>query len=178
MKSKIIGRRQLLIGTLAITFCLAVFVNWYYTKPVGEQQNEPKVTENTNLGEAQYVNGNKVSEETDYFSKAKLKRTKAHDDAKAHLETIIADTKIDEETKKQAREKMINMSAEIKNEADIENLISAQTNGECLVTLSNENAEIILPKGSINDELLVKIKDIVISKTSLSADRMTIIELK
>ena len=31
MKSKIIGKKQLLIFTLVSAFSLAVFVNWYYT---------------------------------------------------------------------------------------------------------------------------------------------------
>lgn len=178
MKSKIIGRRQLLIGTLVLSLCLAVFVNWYYTKPEGLEQKEPEITSTPNLGEARYVNGNQVDEANDYFSSAKINRAKAHDNAKKHLEDILSDTKNDDETKKQAREQLIRISSEIKTESDIENLIAAQINSTCLATLSSDNIEIILPKGAIKDDVLIKIKDIVISKTSLSAEKITIIELK
>lgn len=178
MKSKIIGRRQLLIGTLAVSFCLAVFVNWYYTKPDALKKEGPQVTEEANLGEAQYVNGDKVTEENDYFLSAKLNRSKAHDNAKSHLESIISDENTDEEMRKKAQEELINISSQIKIEADIENLIFAQQGGACLVTLSEKNVEIIMPKGSINEDILIKIKDIVISKTALPAENITVIELK
>lgn len=176
MKSKIISRRQLLIGTLTASLCLAVFVNWYYTKPKGLEQTEPEMTSTANLGEAQYVNG--TNTDTDYFGAAKLNRTKAHDNAKEHLESIIADGNTDEETKTQAREKLIGISSQLKTEADIENLIAAQLKNDCLVTLGEDNVEVILPKGAVNDEILIKIKDIVISKTTLTAENITIIELK
>lgn len=178
MKSKIIGRRQLLIGTLAASLCIAVFVNWYYTKPKELEQPEPEITNSNNLGEAQYVNGTKTVDENDYFSTARLARTKAHDAAKEYIENILSDSNSDEETKSSAREQLVTMSSLIKSEADIENLIRAQINNDCLVTLSLESIEVILPKGTITDDILIKIKDIVISKTKFSAEYITIIELK
>lgn len=179
MKSKIIGRKQLLIGILASSLCLAVFVNWYYTKPKEMMQEPPEVTSGVNLGEAQYVNGTPTdAEKDDYFGTAKLNRTKAHDNAKEHLQNIISDSSQDEETKNQAKEKLVNLSDEIKNESDIENLITAQISNNCLVTLSDESVEIILPVGTINDGNLIKIKDIVLSKTKLPSESITVIELK
>lgn len=178
MKSKIIGRKQLLVGALVISLGAAVFVNWYYTNPKGIQQTEPEVTSNVNLGDAQYVNSNAVEETTDYFGTARLNRTKAHDNAKEQLESIISADGTDEDTKAQAQEKLIEISEQIKLEADIENLITAQINSSCLVTLDSENAEIILPKGTVKDDVLIKIKDIVLSKTSVSAQNITIVELK
>lgn len=176
MKSRIIGRKQLLTFSLLLALGLAVFVNWYYTKP---QTNitEPEVTSQSNLGDAQYVNSDSVQIE-DYFETAELNRTKAHDSAKEYLSEIISDSATDEETKASAREKLTKISEQIKIESDIENLISAQTNSKCLVTYDSESIEVILPKGSIDETVLVKVKDIVLSKTSLSADKITIIETK
>lgn len=179
MKSKIIGRKQLLVATVSLALCAAVFINWYYTKPKGlSEENKPEVSENVNLGEAQYVNGSKNIDESDYFGVARLNRTKAHDSSKERLQEIISDEKVDDETKSMAREKLVSMSAGIKTEADIENLITAQLNKSCLVTLDADSIEIVLPKGTINSEILIKVKDIVISKTSFSSENITIIELK
>lgn len=178
MKSKIIGRKQLLIATVSLALCAAVFINWYYTKPEGLTDEAPEVSENANLGEAQYVNGTKNIDESDYFGAARLNRSKAHDLAKEELEKIISDEKTDEETKSKARERLISLSAGIKTEADIENLITAQLNKSCLATLDSDSIEIVLPKGTINSEILIKVKDIVLSKTSLSSENITIIELK
>lgn len=176
MKSRIIGRKQLLTFSLVFALGLAVFVNWYYTKPQ-DNTTEPEVTNQSNLGDAQYVNSDSI-EETDYFETAVLNRTKAHDTAKDYLSGIIADTNIDEETKESARKKLTEISEQIKIENDIENLITAQTNNKCLVTYDNETIEVILPKDTVDEKVVVKIKDIILSKTKLSAENITIIETK
>ncbi len=177
MKSRIIGRKQLLTFTLVFALGLAVYVNWYYTKS-NTNTAEPEVETQVNLGDAQYVNSNSVSEENDYFEAAELNRTKAHDTAKEYLNEIINDSNTDIETKELARVKLTAISEQIKIENDIENLISAQTNTNCLVTFDGETIEVVLPQGTIDETLIVKIKDIIISKTDLNGDDITIIETK
>ena len=100
MKSRIIGRKQLLTFSLIFALSATMFVNWYYTKPQNEEK-EPEVTNQANLGDAQYVNSNSVSE--NFYVSAKLNRNKAHDSAKEYLSSIIADEKIDEETNQKAK---------------------------------------------------------------------------
>ena len=177
MKSKIIGKKQLLVFALTCALGMAVFVNWYYTRSENEINNSPDVTQESNLGEAQYVGGTNVTDENDYFSSAKLNRTKAHDEGKEHLENIIADSSSDETAKAEARAKLLEFSETVKKETDIENLIKAQTGCECLVTLDSDSVEVVLPKGKVNDEVALKVKDIIVSKTDLSADSITVIEL-
>ncbi len=175
MKSRIIGRKQLLTFSLVLALGLAVFVNWYYTKPQSNT-TEPEVTSEASLGDAQYVNSESVEE--NYFETAEISRKKAHDSAKDYLSSIIADTNTDEDTKVSAREKLTRISEQIKTENDIENLISAQINSKCLVTYNEDTVEVILPKGILEDSSVVKIKDIIISKTKLTTDKITIIEVK
>lgn len=175
MKSRIIGRKQLLTFSLIFALSAAMFVNWYYTKPQNAEK-EPEVTNQANLGDAQYVNSDSVSE--NFYVSAKLNRNKAHDSAKEYLSSIIADEKIDEETKVSAREKLIKISEQIKIESDIENLIAAQIKGDCIVTYDLDSIEVIIPKNTINDEVALKIKSIILSKTKLTSDKITIIESK
>ena len=132
---------------------LAVFLNWYYTKPQGDT-TEPEVTNEANLGDAQYVNSDSVKPEN-YFETAEINRKKAHDSAKDYLSLIIADTNVDDETKTLAREKLTKISEQIKTENDIENLISAQTDSKCLVTYSDDSIEVILPKDVLDDNIYV-----------------------
>lgn len=176
MKSRIIGRKQLLTFSLVFALGLAVFVNWYYTKPQGNT-TKPEVTNEVNLGDAQYVNSDSVESEN-YFETAEINRKRAHDSAKEYLSSIIADTAVDEDTKISAREKLTKISEQIKIENDIENLITAQTDSNCLVTFSDDSIEVILPKSVLDDKSVIKIKDIIISKTKLTADKITIIETK
>ena len=178
MKSRIIGKKQILIFTLLGAFGLSVFVNWYYTNP---EQNiiESNTTERVNLGEAQYVNSDSVTYDTkDYFNAASINRTKAHDLAKENLNSIIDDPKSSDETIVLAREKLLKLSDQIKLEVDIENIIKSQLKTECLITLNDKNIEIILPKSIISDENVVKVKNVVLSKTDLNPEQIIIIEFE
>ena len=70
------------------------------------------------------------------------------------------------------------ISEQIKVESDIENLIAAQIKGDCIVTYDLDSIEVIIPKNAINDEVALKIKSIILSKTKLTSDKITIIESK
>lgn len=177
MKSKIILRKHLVTISLVFALVIAVFVNWYYTNNE-ENVTEPPVTDEVNIGDAQYVNSDSLKNEDDYFNDAEINRTKAHDSAVEYLEEIINDQSSDNDTKSLARERLVKISEQIKLESDMATLISAQINTSCVVTYDGETVEVILPKGTINNDVLIKIKDIVISKTSLTAECITIIELK
>ncbi len=178
MKSRIIGKKQILVFTLLGALGLSVFVNWYYTSP---QTNisEPEITEKTNLGDAQYVNSGSVTYGTeDYYNKAEINRKKAHDAAKENLNEIINDTNSTDETKAIARDKLLKLSDQLKLEVDIENIIKSQLKTDCLVTLSDDSIEIIIPKNSVNKDSVIKVKNIVLSKTKLSPEQIIIIEFE
>lgn len=176
MKSRIIGKKQLLIFTLVGALGLSVFINWYYSNPK-QDIVEPELTEKSNLGEAQYVNSNSITDPNEFFDNANMNRTKAHDLAKENLNEIINNPNSSKETIDLAREKLFKISEQIKLEADIENIVKSQTNSQCLVTMSENNIEVILPKESINESLIVKIKNIILSKTELSSEQISIIEI-
>lgn len=176
MKSRIIGKKQLLIFTLVGALGLSVFINWYYSNPK-QDIVEPELTEKNNLGEAQYVNSNSITDSNEFFNNANMNRTKAHDLAKENLNEIINNPNSSKETIDLAREKLFKISEQIKLEADIENIVKSQTNSQCLVTMSENNIEVILPKESINESLIVKIKNIILSKTELSSEQISIIEI-
>ena len=178
MKSKIIGKKQLLSFSLVLAFGLSVYVNWYYTNNYSDI-SEPETTENYNLGEAQLVNSDNISSDnSDYFIQAKVNRTKAHDEAIQNLDEIIKNKNFDEETINLAKNKLVNISEQIKIETDIENIIKAQLNQDNLVTYNEDSIDVIMPKGTVNDESILKIKDVVFAKTKLSAEKIIIIELK
>jgi hypothetical protein len=178
MKSRIIGKKQLLSLSLVLAFGLSVFVNWYYTNQYKDIE-EPNITKTHNFGDAQLVNSDKVIESTeDYLANAKLNRTKAHDNSIKHLEEIISDKNSDKDMVASAKEKLLNISDQIKAETDIENLIKAQLKCDCLVTYNVDSIEVVMPEKSVNDKTVTQIKDIILVKTSLSSDKILIIEFK
>ena len=176
MKSRIIGKKQLLIITLVGALGLSVFINWYYSNPK-QEITEPELTEKSNLGEAQYVNSSSITDSNEFYSNANINRTKAHDLAKENLNEIINNPDSTKETVSLARERLFKLSEQIKLETDIENIIKSQTSSQCLVTLNDKNIEVIVPKDSINETSIVKIKSIILSKTELSSEQISIIEI-
>ena len=178
MKSKIIGKKQLLSFSLVVALGLSVYVNWYYTNSFNDT-TAPETTEYHNLGDAQLVNSNSViNNQSDYFTQAKMNREKAHDEAIENLEDIISNNENDSDTITLAKNELINLSKMIKLEADIENIIKAQLSEDCLVAYNDNSIEVIMPKGTVNEGNIVKIKDIVLSKTDVLSEKIVVIELK
>lgn len=174
--SKTITKRQIVLGGLVIALVAAVFVNWYFTRPASEIDSGVPVetTEAPNLGDAQYVN---ATESGDYFEAARLKRSQAHDEAKAALQKIVGDAGTDAESKAAAQDALEALAKDITLEAEIENLITARTGGNCLVTLG-ETAEVVLQKGTLNDTTAVQVKEIIVNKAGISAEKITLVEVK
>jgi len=188
----ILKKRQLLMATLVIALGAAIFVNWYYTRPEAEQVGStgvsgPMLTEQSgepreNLGDAQYVNAIEPEAEEvakrEYFASAKLRRATAHDEAKETLQEVIGNTKSPSEAAKSANEALAALAHGIKLEGDMENLITARLGSECVVILNGDSAEVVVGKGVLNEQLVMQIQEIVMKQTALSAERVTIVELK
>lgn len=175
-----VKRKQIVLSGLVVALATAMFVNWYYTKPVAENNgtNVESTTvdsQQVNLGDAQYVNSTNVSSE--FFSEAQLKRTQAQDEAKQTFMAVIESEKADDESKKKAQDSLDKLSKTIVLQSEIESLIKAKTNGEVFVTLG-ETAEILLSQGTYNNEVSIQIKDIIDNKTDISLEKITIVEVK
>ena len=72
--SKTVSKRQIVFFGLVIALGAALYVNWYYTRPVNEIQQsvQAQTTAEANLGQAQYVNAEGGE---DYFATAELHRS-------------------------------------------------------------------------------------------------------
>ena len=170
-------RKQIVFAGLIISLAAAIYVNWYYTRPVDMTDIDTQSTteeQQVNLGDAQFVN---ATLDDSFFAQAQLRRSQAQDEAKQSLQEIVNSKDIDEQSRQSAQaayEKLVNCTV---LQEEVENLIKAKSGGEVLVTLG-ETAEIILQKGTLTDELCVQIKDIISKKTDISSEKITIIEAK
>ena len=129
----IVKKRQLILATLIAALGVAVFVNWYYNKPAVQDssilsettQSSKTLSESSSeIGEAQLVNSASVSQ---YFTNARVNRTKAHDDSIETLNEIIKDSSSSPEAVVSAEKALEEISRTIKLENDLENLITAKT---------------------------------------------------
>ncbi|MBO5857935.1 MAG: SpoIIIAH-like family protein [Clostridia bacterium] len=187
----LIKRRQLVMATLVVALGAAVFVNWYFTN---SSENVAGTNETTNeyvqnLGEAKYVNSDNAdteteennatataSKNTDYFATVKLKRTKAHDEALETIKSLLKSAPENSESAEEISKSIDSLSKTIKLEADIEALISAKLKCECVVMLNNDNAEVVVTKGNLNDASILQIMDAVLNNTEVKAENIKISE--
>ena len=187
----LIKRRQLIMATLVVALGSAVFVNWYFTNSDANvvEESEKGSEYVQNIGEAKYVNSNNAetedttnnatataSKNTDYFTTVKLKRTKAHDEALADMKTLLKETPENSKNAEEIGETIDSLSKTIKLEADIEALISAKLKCECVVMINDDNAEVVVTKGNLNDASILQIMDAVLNNTEVKAENIKISE--
>lgn len=173
----ILKRRQLILATLVVALGAAVFVNWYYTG------NNTLATDETtdaqyvqNLGEAKYVNA--TGEQTASFDEMKYDREKKNDEAidKLNKSLEAAGSSTDEAKEITASINAITQRAKL--ETDLETLIKAKINSECFVTLTEENAQIVVLKGTLNETTSLQILEIVTQNTDINASNVVMSEQK
>ncbi len=180
----IVKKRQLILATLIVALGVAVFVNWYYNKPqVTSSSVEAETTQITKtsdedtsqIGQAQLVSSNNVSE---YFTTARVNRTKAHDEALEALNDVIKDSSSSQDAVISAEKAVEEISKTIKLEADLENLISSKTGGECVVVINNNKAQVIVSQNTLGDTVSTQILDIIASQANIFSENVTLIEAK
>lgn len=180
----IVKKRQIILATLIAALGVAVFVNWYYTKPEVQQSSSLSETtqvsknlsdDTSEIGEAQLVNSKNVNE---YFTTARVNRKKAHDEALEALNEIIKDSASSSEAVISAEKSLEEISKTIKLESDLENLISAKTDSECVVVINDGKAQVIVNKNTLNDTISTQIIDIIASQANIFSENVTLIETK
>lgn len=190
----ILKSKQIFTATLVIALAAAVAVNWYFTNNPdisGAAETTDSEQVSGNLGDSLYVGGTtspqeettqetaeNAAETEKYFSEAKLKRTNSHDNIIDNIEDIIENEELSEADKSKIITMLSDFKRDIKCEADAENLIKAKTGSDCLVTINNGTCQVILQKNTLNDRLIIQITEIIKKNTNISAENLTIIELK
>ena len=181
--------KQILTATLIIALGAALAVNWYYRNTPELSGDSTTVAEEVsgNLGDSLYVGGTTAATETtaesktdskSYFADAKLKRTQTHDKIIDNIKKIAESDNLDSDTKNRLSVMVTDFQADLKSETDCENLISAKTANECLVVINEGACQVIMEKNTLNDLLILQITEIIEKNTDISAENLTIIELK
>ena len=185
---KLLKKRQLILITLVLALGAAVFVNWYYSKPAVETDGRVVTTvagqtqsrggsEGEHLGDSQYVHSPYSTAAGEYFAGAKLRRSAAHDEAKETLNAVITDSKADAKAVSAASHSLQTLAGSIKLEADCESLITAKTGSECLVMIGEDTAQAVLGGEPIDGATALQIKEILLQKTGVDSDKISIVEL-
>ena len=132
-----------------------------------------------NYGEAQLVS---VSEPTgtQFFEQARLSRTKSRDEALDTLQKSLKNAKLTDEEKESLTAALSQTLASMTAESDIEALVKAKGFVDCVAFLQDGKANITVMTTSdgLNSSEVAQIRDIVVSKSAVEPQNITIVEVK
>lgn len=197
--------RRATVVTLAAALAVAVYLNWQYAR-TGELSDQTGdtlmvsasalITEdavldalptesdavssaNKNYGEAQLVSVANNSG-TKFFEEARLKREKAHDEALDTIQKTLKSAALSSEEKKNYSVQMTENLEDLHAENEIETLIKAKGFADCLCFLQAGRADLtVMTSGEpLTAAQVAQIRDIVMNKTSVTAQNITVVEVK
>ena len=193
--------------TLAAALVVAVYLNWQYartdvslqedavtvsaaaetqTEPTAEVVTDGLMTEaeavssaGKNYGEAQLVS---VANDSGakFFEEARLKRQKAHDAALDTIQKTLKSSSLSAEEKKTYAQELTGNLEDLHAENEIETLVKAKGFADCLCFLQSGRADLtVMTAGdALTAAQVAQIRDIVLSKSSVTAQNITVVEVK
>lgn len=196
--------RRVTAVTLAAALMIAVYLNWQYARtdsPISSDdaalmvaaepaqadvildelptEAEAVSSANKNYGEAQLVSVASDSG-SKFFEQARLKREKAHDEAMDTIQKTLKSSSLSAEEKKEYTAQMTANLEDLNAENEIETLIRAKGFADCLCFLQSERADLtVMTSGEpLTAAQVAQIRDVVLSKSTVSAQNITVVEVK
>lgn len=199
MRSKKLNQKMTLL-TLVVALGVAVYLNWEYAKSTdlaldAAEANAPVTTTGVvtdalavdgdvetgdkNYGEAQLVSvGEPTGEE--FFEQARLDRAKTRDEALDTLQKSLKSAKLSDEEKDALTAQLTAAIDSITAESDIETLVKAKGFVDCVAFINGDAVDVTVMTTSdgLTKEEVAQIRDIVLSKCQVTAQNITIVEVK
>ncbi len=195
----IVGKKQIVLASLVAALGVAVYLNYQFAaedlnlvtanapgKDAQEISMEDKGEEH--YGDAQFVDSKGVENpqtsetaaqgDSEYFSKARLTRTKTRDEAAAALQVMLSDTSLAEEQKEELTAQASAMAKSIETEGKIENLIQAKGFEECMVYCSSDKVDVIVKSEGLEQGDVVQIRDIILGQTQVPVENISVVPVK
>lgn len=175
----IIGKKQLVIASLAVVLGAAAAINIAVQSGKKDGVKPSEQVSGSAYGETELVSKNVEATGTDaYFANARLEKQQARDEAAqvlavmyqggdmtgGELETVAQDAK--------------KLSAAIESENAVETMLKAQGFEDALCYISEKGANIIVKTEGLDAASAAKIKSALLSEVEVSADAITIVEVK
>lgn len=186
-----VGKKYLILAALVLALGAAVYLNWQFT-PVEEYIDASSDGENS-----EYVvnlmgssSSDAVSNEdepavtadkkTSEFDKAKNERDATRQEALNTLKSIIDDASLSDSQKKAAVESYAEIAEWMDKEADVELLIKAKGFNNCVVVISDNRVNVLVPASSsgLSSAEVAMIMDIVMGQLEISSSNVTVVEVK
>lgn len=197
---KILKKNQFIVTFLAVLIAVAGYLN--YSANLDKKNESKKVTNETyesiyskdNLltnnediesmdkeetteepGAAVLTNGSTLSS---YMVQAKLNREQTRSKNKETLLEVINNNDIGDKEKKKAVKSMVKITENSEMENNIETLLKAKGFNDIIVTINDNQADVILSDTEVSEEKRAQIEDVIKRKTNISVNNITITPAK
>ncbi len=180
-------KRNIVMATVLMFVCAAVYLNWSYNSRLGEANEAMAEAEDAAMAaaEQEYLMSS-AQEEAEaetvsaYFATARLTRQQSRDEALSLLETASSSEAASQETIDSAMESIAAMATWSMQEAQIENLLLAKDFNECVVYMSGEGITVAVPAPAegLSEAAVARITDTITTETGYAASQLKIIEVK
>ena len=196
---KLFKKNQFVVTFLAVLIAVAGYLN--YTNNMDKKKEVKQVDNNTyesvysedNLltsnediesldeeetktpGEAVLTNGTSLSS---YMVQARLNREQTRSKNKETLLEVINNNDVSKKEKKSAVKSMVKLTENSEIENNIETLLKAKGFSDVIVTINDEQADVVLSGEDISDDKRAQIENVIKRKTKLNADAITITPTK
>lgn len=174
-------RKNAVTVMIVLFVCVAVYLNWSYTRGLTGDDTLDAAGKTKILGEAALVS----QEETDvanqnYFDEARLEKQKSRDSALNILKETVNREDASQESRDQAAASMEQIAVSGVTETRIETLVKAKGFDDCVALMNDESVNIIVkaPTEGLTAGDIAKIKDIVVAETDFDASKIKVVEIK
>lgn len=173
------AKRNIIIVTVLLFVCAAVYLNWSYNNSWG-RADEAMVEAEDEAMAAAAAEGAAAEEAFDYFAEARLTRQTSRDEALSLLQTAAASESASQETIDGAMDAIAAMAQWSMQETQIENLLLAKDFDDCVVYMSDDSVTVAVPAPmeGLSEAAVARITETITAETDYDATQLRVIEIK
>lgn len=183
--STILGKKQIILSSLILILGVAVYLNWQFADvdnsfSVNGTIDTVETSSVKNYGDAKLVDTKTSieSDSNDYFTQARLSRTKSRSEATASIEKLLDSSNLSTSDKQEATKQAVELTKLSETEVKAENLIKAKGFEDCVVYIEDKSANVIVKTEGLKATQAAQIKDIIVTETSTKAENIRIVEVE
>ena len=153
------------------------------TEDAGDASGEGTAEENSEVNDENNADNNYAARETvsggaDYFEQAKLDKESSRSKSLEILNQTAENTSFDEDIRKKAGDKIIDVADNVEKETEIESIANSKGYNEICVYVDDADVNVMVRKENFGDEDVVKLTEIVTDELKISAQNVKLVEVK
>ncbi len=173
------AKRNIIIVTVLLFVCAAVYLNWSYNNKWGEADSAMVKAEDEAMAAAKDKKDDATAV-SDYFAGARLTRQTSRDEALQLLQTAAGSEGVSQETIDSAMNTIAVMATWSMQETQVENMLIAKDFADCVVYMSNGGVTVAVPAPAegLSAAAVARITEIITSETDYDATQINVIEIR